>query len=194
MKEFNAMMGSIPGEVHHQLKFGAILRNFIQVIHNAPNKSMKQTIEQFIEFNLPMEEEKKAFATILALMDDKMPEETGKEEMTLAYKLGNMNLLKNLFNEWLTKGFTVNDLTSFIKQANTLEKHPPFIEYMIVAVWNTENQAIKNIREDLIKIILNNVKWDNRDFLKKNNPKDLVAFISKSSGFFNQVLSKLFKK
>ena len=193
MKEYNDMLSKIPPEIHNQLKFGKIPQKFMEIILKNPDKNMKQTIERFLDFNIQTEEnEKKSFAAILAIMNDEMPEGTNKNEMVLAYKLGNKPLLENVFNEWLKEGFTADDFMSFLKQADYLEGATQFIERIVVAVWDAKTPEIRNNREDLIKIILNHAKWEKNSynkFLKRSEHKDLVAFMKKSSGFLGKLIN-----
>jgi hypothetical protein len=130
------------------------------------------------------------------LMDGKMPEKVTKDEMILIYRLGDKELLKQAFDEWLKQGLTAADFQSFLEQANRLEGSTPFIEHIAVAVWDAKNPAIQAIRENLIKMILDHAKWDKnsyRDFIKKKNHPELTAFLTKSSGILAKLLT-LFKK
>ena len=158
---------------------------------------MKKTIEHFLNFKLQIDDnDKKTLETILAVMNDETPEKVSINEMILTYKLDNKTLLKNVFDAWLNTGFTVTDFTSFLEQTKYLEGNTPFIEYIVVALWNTKTPTIKDIREDLIKIILNKAKWDRisyNNFIKNNDNHDLVAFISKSSGIIGKIFG-FFKK
>jgi len=200
IEEFNAMMVKIPIETHNHLIVGNIPDSFLSYIRKNPKKEMKSTIEKLSNFDYLIIEEndRKSFATLLVIMNDEIPEEVTEKEMLLIYKLGNKTSMKKTFYKWINEGFTftANEFKSFLKEANYLEGESSFIEFIVVAIWKSPNPSVVSIREELVKTVLDQAKWDKNsylDFIKRNDPKDLVEFLSKSSGFVAKVLS-FFKK
>jgi len=197
-EEFVHFITLITAEKADLLDLKNLFNDFAQTICEKPSARCKDSITALLDSGVKMAPDtQELFVSMLSLMNDTIPAAVNRTTLLLAWRLKKKNALETLFDQWLDSGLGKNELIAFIANANSLADMPQFIEHIVIAIWTSENKTIKQSREELVKAIILNVKWEKneyRKFIADNRHPDLTAFIGKSSGFVNRLSHFLFGK
>lgn len=194
--DFLAIVSNLPQEAIEKLDIDNLMQTFIDSILDNPSKKYKSQIEELLNLQLKMKIDKKnQLLTIQSILNMEVPKTVNVKTMSFAYHLSMIDILKEMFNNWMRGGFSNKDLLHFIESAKGLSDNPQLITHMIESIWASTLKEIKSNKNILIETIIHNVKWNKHDynkFIKSNEAEDLVTFITKSSSIFNKLFKKLF--
>jgi hypothetical protein len=196
--DFIKFIDIVTVDTFNQFKAGSLLNGFAKSIYQNPSDKDRDLIARLLVLNVKMgKETQDLFSSMLSVMKGEIPKSVNTDTMVFVYRLQKNDVLKKMFNTWLNQGLNGDNLKTFIKKCNRLVKTPDIIECMLTTVWKSQSNRIKSNREEFIRIIIQNVKWDKNDrdkFVKTCFDGNLATLITKSSCFLNKVFNLLFGK
>lgn len=195
---FLTIANNTPKNVFAKIDFNSLLRIFADTMLDNPAEKYKNQIDGLLESELKIKQDTlSVFKAMQSILKNESMGENNMKTMSFAYKLSKKDIIGEIFDSWMKQGLIKGDLIDFINSNNGLRSTPQFIAYMITSIWNSTVNNINTNRKDLVEAIIDNAKWSKDDFnkfIKSDKPEDLTAFITKSNGFFNKLLRKLFNK
>lgn len=195
---FLTIANNTPKEILVKVDFNSLLKTFTDMMLDNPAEKYKNQVDELLESGLKIKQDNlSVFKAIQSILKNESAEESNVKTISFAYKLSKKDIIEEMFSNWMKRGFSKRDLVDFINSNNGLRNTPQFISYMIISIWNSSVNNINANRKDLVETIIDNAKWSKDDFnkfIKSDKPEDLTAFITKSNGFFNKLLRKLFNK
>ncbi len=190
-----AFVETISPEVFNLLEVNDLFVAYINQKQETSKSINLQRLEQIKQLGIELDKESQdKLNTLISLMTDQDLETTDFSMLKTAHKLQKSSeYLLKLFELCLKNSPTVEQFKAYLLDVKDIIDSA-YIEGMVLAIWKTRLDDIKQNREQYILTIMDNTQWDKaskKAFMENCKYADLVEFLHNNSGIVNKLIKKI---
>ncbi len=190
-----AFIDTVSVNVFNMLHAADLFAAYVDKKMENPTSINLQRLEQINQLGIILDDSATTkLNSLIALMTDQMPEKVDLLFLKAAHKLHKPSkYLAQVFELWLLNLPTTEQLKAYLLQVKD-SIDSVYVEGMLLSVWQSRLDAIKNNREEYILTILDNTQWDKasqKAFAENCKYADLAEFLHNNSGIANKLIKKI---